>query len=366
MAIFGQGFTDSEKYLNELCKKTFLSLWSNVNVFREPTKELCDLLVVAGDDIIIFSVKDCIFPNIENIELAWQRWFRSAVSDSAKQLWGAEKRIIKYPNKIYTDSKCEHKLRIPVEITEKTKFHLVLVAHGASSVCREMFGGSGSLMYDNQIVGVNQHVVPFTIGDLDVEKSFLHVLDDTTLDIILKTRDTVADFTSYLSKRKKFLRWAIRISSTGEEEMLAHYLKELNEDKEHDFVIPKNHNSDTEILFAEGAWDSFQKNPQRIEQLRADQISYLWDEIIEEFSRHAIAGTQYEVSAGGFLDSERAIRFLSLETRLTRRVLARGLSEMITQTPSNLRRIRVFPMNHDGILDRIRRQQLRSIIGRAS
>jgi hypothetical protein len=63
------GITQAERYLHDLCNQSFLSLWSYPGVFRDQGqrnggdgKEVCDLLVVFGDDIIIFSDKDCAFP----------------------------------------------------------------------------------------------------------------------------------------------------------------------------------------------------------------------------------------------------------------------------------------------------------------
>jgi hypothetical protein len=63
-----EGLTESERYLANLCEKSFLSLWSYPNVFRDQGrnegkgdgKELCDLLVVFDRDVIIFHVNgDC-------------------------------------------------------------------------------------------------------------------------------------------------------------------------------------------------------------------------------------------------------------------------------------------------------------------
>jgi len=56
-----KGLTPSEQYLGRLCKRSFLTLWSYANLFRNQKvrgkgdgKELCDLLVVFGKHIIIF------------------------------------------------------------------------------------------------------------------------------------------------------------------------------------------------------------------------------------------------------------------------------------------------------------------------
>ncbi len=59
-----QGITHAECYLQRLCERSFLTLWSYPGVFRDQKtggkgdrKELCDLLVVFGDDVLIFSDK---------------------------------------------------------------------------------------------------------------------------------------------------------------------------------------------------------------------------------------------------------------------------------------------------------------------
>lgn len=77
------GFTASERYLARLCERSFLSLWSHPNLFRDPHKELCDLLVVFGDHVILFSDKSCALKPGPH---GWSRWYRRAILDSAKQL----------------------------------------------------------------------------------------------------------------------------------------------------------------------------------------------------------------------------------------------------------------------------------------
>ncbi|MDE0307012.1 MAG: hypothetical protein OXI87_19340 [Albidovulum sp.] len=59
-----EGVTPSERYLAGLAENSFLNLWSYPNPFRDQKKgikgdgkEICDLLVVCGAFIIIFSEK---------------------------------------------------------------------------------------------------------------------------------------------------------------------------------------------------------------------------------------------------------------------------------------------------------------------
>lgn len=89
------GITKSERYLRELCDRTFLSLWSYPNVYRDQGcpgmgdgKEVADLLVVFEDHVIIFSDKDCAFPDSGDLTKDWSRWLRRAVVKSAAQVWG--------------------------------------------------------------------------------------------------------------------------------------------------------------------------------------------------------------------------------------------------------------------------------------
>jgi len=52
-------------------------------------KEVCDLLVVFENDIVIFSDKDCEFRRTGDLQTNWSRWFRKAVIGGAEQLWGS-------------------------------------------------------------------------------------------------------------------------------------------------------------------------------------------------------------------------------------------------------------------------------------
>ena len=91
-----EGITSAERYLKQLCDHTFLSLWSYPGIYRDQGKpgphgdgkEVCNLLVVVEDHIIIFSDKDCKFPDSGDLDRDWSRWYRRAVRESADQVWG--------------------------------------------------------------------------------------------------------------------------------------------------------------------------------------------------------------------------------------------------------------------------------------
>lgn len=335
------GITPAENYLGYLCDSTFLSLWSYPTIYRDQRagKEICDLLVVFGNDIIIFSDKHCHFPEAANLELDWSRWFRPAILKSAQQVWGAERWIRSFPHRIFLDRECKRPFPLALPEMGGARFHLIVVAHGVSARCREKLGGSGSLMICTELKGESTHVMPFMVGDLNPQKTFVHVLDDVSLDILMRVLDTVADFTAYLMKKEAFLRSGMEVVAAGEEELLANYLKVLNSNNEHDFVVPDDA---TAIVFDEGGWEGFERNPQRLAQIQANEISYVWDRLIEKFNSYALDGTQYYCSPPEFSTAERVLRFMAREPRTRRRMLGKAIIEILQKAPRDMRMLRVL------------------------
>jgi len=340
-----KGLNESEKYLIELCEKSFLSMWSYGNIFYSQSKELADLLIICGNDIIIFQDKVSLFQEKNHISLGWSRWFRNAVYDGAKQAWRAERLLKNKSTNLYLDPSCKTKLQIAFPSNEDMTLHLIVVAHGGSEKCKEFLDGSGSFMINSGVKGIEAHTKPFIIGDLDESKTFVHVLDDTTLKILIQTLDTITDFISYLSKKEVLLRSEKTILAAGEEELLANYLKNFINGG-HNFSF--GYEEDLEmILIDEGGWNNFANNPQRLEKIKHDRISYAWDDLIELFARHASEGTQYLIpgfnSASGIFDTERIIRFMAKETRFARRVLISSIKDMLSRTRKDERMVRVIP-----------------------
>jgi len=212
------GVTHAERVLGRLCERSFLSLWSYPGIYRDQRsgttghgKEVCDLLVVFGNDILIFSDKDCAFPNTGNLDQDWSRWFRRAVASGAQQLWGAERWIRTHPDRLFLDRACIE--RLPVTFDASTvRFHRIVVAHDVARRCAELLGGSGSLMLCSLLRGKAHYegpspfpdlhssdgawaknlrkaagwkgtLLPFTIGDVDPQRGFVHVFDDTSLPV---------------------------------------------------------------------------------------------------------------------------------------------------------------------------------------
>ena len=170
------GLTSTERYLAKRADRSFLSLWSYPNPYRDQGqagngdgKELCDLLVVCGRDIIIFSEKNIRWPQ-GDVQLAWQRWANRALVASTKQVKGAERWIMQFPDRIFLDRRCTQPFPIDLPEKDKAVVHCVIVARGAGETSKRHFPeGMGSLRVRPEIVG-DQHCSPsaelFAVGDL--------------------------------------------------------------------------------------------------------------------------------------------------------------------------------------------------------
>ena len=361
-----EGFTESEAYLSYLCENTFLSLWSYPNLFRDQGrtnssrlegkgdgKELCDLLVVFGDHVIIFSDKQCAFTDSKNIQVDWSRWYKRAVRAAANQIWGAERWIKNHADSIYLDKDC--KVLFPLEFpsNEKMKLHRIVVAHGVSKICKKHIGGSGSLLItpnvlsDMHICKEDHDCMPFCIGQVDETKGYVHVLDDTSLKIIMETVDTISDFIQYLTKKEDLIQSGKLMTASGEDDLLAYYLQQTDENGEHTFILEK-YDPINSLVISEGIWDDFSRHPSRIAQVEANEISYFWDALIEKFIYHIKTGTSYAMSHPNIKNLEETLRFLAKENRTRRRFLAKSLLNFVHKIPSDFRGTRMLPPSNHG------------------
>lgn len=335
----GTGSTESERYLATLADRTFLNLWSYPNPYNDRSagpnkdgKELCDLLVVCGDDVIVFSDKAIRWPDGDDTDLAWSRWYKRAIEHSVKQLRGAERWIKQYPNRVFVDPRCSTPLVAELPPPERVRIHLIAVALGSHAACSAYYGDQdGSLMVSSDIVGC-AHVdsksptyKPFCIGDVAPEGTFVHVFDETALNLAMREMDTIADFVWYLSDRAEAIRKQKIVMAASEAEMIAYYLLHQRDDGTHLFPEPVTANGDViSISLPPGSYFEYKSSPAAKSKSAADKISYGWDRLITNFSNHILAGTSVPVrgEAPVAADGERALRLMALENRTTRRALA--------------------------------------------
>jgi hypothetical protein len=155
------GFTRDEKILAAFGSASFLQMWTWPNLYRNQGKatatsdgkEICDLTVIFGNTIILFSDKRIEFNEGKPLQVAWCRWARKAVSESLKQLEGAERWLRVNQDRVFVDKACTTPIPISLPNPEFTTFILVVVTHGIERQLRSI-NDEGSLSFN----GVRAHI----------------------------------------------------------------------------------------------------------------------------------------------------------------------------------------------------------------
>ena len=317
------GLTPSEQILARFARRSFLSLWSHANVHRAPAKELCDLLVIFDEHIVIFSDKTCQFPE-KPLGLAWSRWQRSTIDKSIEQLLGAERWIREHPNRLFLDVACT--TPFPFAPPSNPRFHLVCIANGATERCRAELGGSGSLVQVCEAAAANQ---PFMVNVLRNDR-VIHLLDEFTARLVFGELDTAPDFLAYLSAKEDLFLAGRLCASTGEENTLAAYLC-----SQPHLVPPGHEDSDRTFVFGEMLWlgVSSEEEYVRLQQLKVRSAAF--DEWLDQIANLALSGDMYSGNEHGTEGHEMRLRVLAKTSRSERdALLMAGLSVFAGLTQS--------------------------------
>lgn len=356
-----EGLNDSERILTALCRKSFLRLWSQTNVFtdegfkdgRGSTRELCDALVIFGNDVIVFSDKHVSFQADKDLSIAWPRWYKRAVLASCKQLHGAKSWLERFPSRVYLDPKCTRPLPVSVPTQGAVRFHLVAVTRGSREPALAFNGGDGlgSLALNSAVEGDRHFQTPFTIGLSEPEKHFVHVLDEVSIELLLGELDTAADLLDYLKKREALLgRRGTQVAAFGEEELLAVYLRTMSpDDREHVFFnVADGEGLPDIVLFGEGSFTALRDEPSYKRKKLADAVSYEWDKLLDRFLEFGDPGFHKGYINQTAADTEQALRLMAAESRFRRRQLADSFIGALRRVAPGQRLGRLF---YGGVAD---------------
>ncbi|WP_152976959.1 hypothetical protein [Burkholderia pseudomallei] len=356
-----EGVNDSERVLMRLCRRSFLSLWSFANLHtdedmrngRGSAKEFADVLVVFGNDVVIFSDKHVPFQENKPLDVAWKRWYKRAVEESVRQLHGAMNWVKRFPQRVFLDSKCQRPLPVAIPGPENARFHLVAVTRGSFDACSRYFPGSlGTLQIRSDIRGPEHGDNPFTVGLVAPGKAFVHVLDEFSLEVVLREMDTASDFISYLRDRESFLSSNIRVAAAGEEQLVASYLRNGNELRR-SFLPPLADDRQPDVVVIdESHFEGLMRRPEYVAKKRLDRPSYEWDKLIERFIR---LGDPTLVAPAGYAqenrETEEALRVIASESRFRRRILIEALRGLLDKArETNGRAARLFTTEQDSAL----------------
>lgn len=337
--IKSQPITGSERILAKLCEKSFLSLWSFPNVYTDDGiahgqgKELCDLLVVFNEHVLIFSDKGEVhFSSEKDLSIAWPRWVKKAFFKSAYQIYQAEKWIKNFSSRIYIDNKCTQAFPVQIPSTDNIKIHRIVVTRGISEHAKRAFGGnsSGTLMLLPHLVGEDEHFkMPFHIGFPDESKRFVHFFDDESIDIVFKEFDTINDFTSYLTDKETFLTTKTDIVS-GEEDLVGFYLSSIDEEsitESLNFRGFDNFSNFDSFIISEGIYDDFRSKDIYRAIKEYTESSYFWDSLIERIGQYAFTGNWGYTSAQSYDEEIIPLKYMAAESRVSRTILSNNFAE---------------------------------------
>jgi len=229
---------NAEKLVHDIATKSFLVDWCFLNPKLPNGKELCDLLVVFDDIVIIWQIKD--------LKLGTDGKYKKAeVEKNLKQVSGARRQLFE----IKTPIKLENNRR-KIEIFDPTKINKIFLI----SV---LFGeGEDFWSFHEEIKGNKAHI--FT-------RNFT--------EIVLEELDTISDFVDYLESKELFIdEKKSLVIMWGEEEFLAYYLKNnrnLDELKKYD-----------KLFIWDWSREDVQKRPEYKAKKKEDEFSYGRDDII--------------------------------------------------------------------------------------
>ena len=320
------GSTRSELLLEKLAEASFLNLWSWPRPFKDDGKELCDLVAIFEDRVLVFFVRERAFDASDREpELVWSRWKRRVIDKQIATAKGAEK-YLRSARAVYVDERLTTKMPLP--IPPNPKVHKIVVAHGAKEAClafsEDNLSGSLAVGYSN----APDISLPFYVR---LERhNPVHVLDLQNLETVFAELDTFGDFIAYLEEKEAAVERLDMLTYCGEEDLLAHYLSNFDETLKR-YRIGLADPSMNGLHIAEGYWQEFCQFEFYLRRKEANEVSYLWDRLIKKTAANALKGT-----LGGdanVFHGKSAIHEMAKERRFSRRLLAARIVAAINAFP---------------------------------
>lgn len=282
------GLTPSEQLISNLSRSSFLRLWTHPNPVGKGGKELCDCLVVCGQHVIIISVKEIEYRDTGDT-VGWERWQKTAIEKSVKQIWGAE-RWLRVADKVIRNDGRE--VELPPK--EQRTFHRITVS----------LGGRGQ--------------VPLKWGDFG--HGFVHLLDEQSLAATFSELTTITDFVRYLDAAESLFDRGVRplFMGGGAEDLLALYVQNGP-----DFgLIDPETGEPALAVITEGVWLETIRHPDYLARNKDLESSYVWDNLIEHYAADLLTGGMFDMFGKTVTQNELALVTMALQPRGHRANLA--------------------------------------------
>lgn len=288
--------TRSEEYVEYLCKISFLTLFTHPNPVGKKGKELCDCLVVCGNNIIIISVKEIEYKDTGDVT-GMERWRKSAIEKSVKQICGAERWIRNVEKIVRSDGR-----QISLPEKEKRNYHRISISLGAR----------GKLPYSWE----------------DCKNGYVHVLDEVSVGIIFSLFDTITDFIEFLQAIEELQKKEIKlIIEGGVEDLVALFVMNGNTIE---FVDENGKKADL-VIIADDMWEDFKKSEHFKELIKDRKKSYLWDGMIEYYTKDLLGKRMFDMYNKEVTDNELAFIEMALQPRDYRIQLSEAYEEFLEE-----------------------------------
>jgi hypothetical protein len=304
----------SEAYLHDLADRTFLKPWTVPNAYRASGKELSDLVVVFGDNVIIFSDKACVYDEAQP-----ERWRREAIDCSVKQLSGALRELASATPRLFTDAKARERSSLAdiLPPPERRRFHLVGIARPDHDPGHLPSNWAGLQMVSHP-TGDPLDVVPVLI-----DEHVVHIFDGPTIDLLLDNLDTTPDFIAYLAGRARALREAVRYTFR-EQDLLAASIFNWGAGEGASPQVPE-----LDSIHA-GQWEDYLRSGRAELSRDANASSRTIDRLIQHFDRCFVEGA-FTGERPEYQPHEFAMRLLAAESRFSRRMIVATLDDLMRE-----------------------------------
>ncbi|MCP4161247.1 MAG: hypothetical protein GY760_14325 [Deltaproteobacteria bacterium] len=281
--------------MNGIAFDSFIEHWCYPSPKDEKgdKKEICDLLILFGDKLVIVSVKNYEFKDF------YSRYFRRTIEKAVKQIYGAERKLLGNKKDIF--------IKHPKRDIEKFPKAKIKEIHRV-------------------IVNLGEGVKFYPFNKETKNEKFITLLDKEAFQTIVHELDTIPDLLEYLRKReelffnkkvtimpgeeddfppetaRQFFEYAqkqfnpadnqsILISGT-EHDLLAHYLK-------NERTFPEHIHSDKYngmFIQLDGTWEEFTKLKQVQKKKELDKNSYFLDELVKREVLNNANGNSIELA----------------------------------------------------------------------
>ena len=282
------GLTRSERFVSQLCERSFLELWTHPNPIGKKGKELCDCLIVCGPHIIIISVKETEYKDTGDAT-GWERWLRAAIKKSAGQIYGAERwlndsdEVIRYDGRIVTLPPKSDRI-----------YHRVSVSLGA------------------------KQEVPIKWGDFG--NGFVHVCDEKSVGIVFSALDTITDFVEFLAESEAFVSGNNKVVfiGSGIEDLVAIFIQ-----NGYSFANFTGNSDEADMMILNGGiWDSFASSDGFKECAKRFEGSYRWDALIKSYAKDLLTNGMFDMHSKSVTNDQHVLIEMALQPRDTRAQLS--------------------------------------------